>query len=167
MKYAFNNLKENMAKAYGANLPISTKKSVEIANHIRGWNVQKSKKYLQKVIKKEEAVPMKRYKRDTAHKKEIAAGKYPVNAAKDILMVLKSAESNALNKGMNTRDLVIAHISAHMASRPWHYGRKRRSKMKRSHIQIVVEEVKKPKPKKSQEKKTEEKKENKQKENKK
>jgi len=154
-------MKENMAKAYGSNLPISTKKSVEIANNIRGWNVQKAKTYLENVINKKQAVKMNRYNRDTAHKKEIAAGKYPINAAKDILMVLKSAESNALNKGMNTKDLVITHISAHIASRPWHYGRKRRSKMKRSHIQIIVEEVKKAKPKKTEEKKVEDKKEKK------
>ena len=153
MKYAFNNkdLKENMAKAYGASLPISTKKSFEIANNIRGRPVQKAKTFLENVIVKKQAVRMNRYNRDTAHKKEIAAGKYPIKAAKDILMVLKSAESNALNKGMNTKDLIITHISAHLASRPWHYGRQKRSKMKRSHIQIVVEEVKKAKQEKTKE----------------
>ena len=38
---------------------------------------------------------------------------------------------------------VIEHINANKASQPWHYGRKRRSRMKRTHIQIVLKEDKK------------------------
>ncbi|MBT3463440.1 hypothetical protein HN451_00510, partial [archaeon] len=59
-----------------------------------------------------------------------------------ILKIIKSAESNALNKGLNTNDLVITHICAHKASTPYHSGRQRRRKMKRSHIEVVVKEQK-------------------------
>ena len=31
-------------------------------------------------------------------------------------------------------------MAAHKASAPWHYGRQRRRKMKRTHIEIVIGE---------------------------
>ena len=146
---------DNMARAHGRNLSVSTKQSVEICNNIRHMPVQKAKTLLEKVITKEKSIKMTRYMKDTAHKKEIGAGKYPVKAAKEILSLLESAESNAQNKGLSTKDLVIKHISAHLASRPFHYGRKRRVKMKRTHIQIVLLESKKQKQlKENTEKKT-------------
>jgi len=45
--------------------------------------------------------------------------------------------------------LVIAHISAHKASKAWHSGRKSRRRMKRTNVEIVVEE----KPTKTEKKK--------------
>lgn len=149
---------DNMARAHGRNLSISTKQSVEICNNIRNMSVQKAKTLLENVIDMKQPIRMTRYMKDTAHKKEIGAGKYPVKAAKEILALLKSAESNAQNKGLSTKDLVIKHMSAHLASRPFHYGRKRRVKMKRTHVQIVLLEKKKTSKdntdKKSVEKKT-------------
>ena len=145
-------IEENMSKAYGRALPISTKKSVEICNHLRYRKVVRAKTILENVIEQKEAIPMKRYNRDTAHKKEIAAGKYPVNAAKEILNMIKSAESNAQSKGLSTKDLVIKHLSASKASQPWHYGRKRRSRMKRTHIQVVLMEKKSTKKSESNKK---------------
>jgi large subunit ribosomal protein L22 len=139
VKYAFE-VKENMAKAYGQSLGISTKKSVEICRHIRNMKVVKAKKFLERVMKMEEAVPFKRYLHDIPHRTGMAAGKYPITAAEEILKIIKSAESNAQSKGLATPDLTIVHISAHLASRPYHYGRKKRSKMKRTHIQVVLEE---------------------------
>lgn len=139
VKYAFE-MKENMAKAYGQSLGISTKKSVEICRTLREMNAAKAKKLLERVMKKEQAIEFKRYLHDVPHRTGMAAGKYPVTAAAEILKILKSAEANAQNKGLGTTDLFIAHISAHLASRPYHYGRKKRSKMKRTNIQIVLEE---------------------------
>ena len=144
MNYAFQTKhQENIAKAYGSALSISTKKSIEICNSIRGKPVQKAKNFLEAVIKKEKAVPIKRFGRDTAHKKEIGAGKFPIVAADQTLKLIQSAESNAQNKGLDVKKLVIEHINANKASQPWHYGRKRRSRMKRTHIQIVLKEDKK------------------------
>ncbi|MCM2325958.1 MAG: 50S ribosomal protein L22 [Candidatus Woesearchaeota archaeon] len=141
IKYAFNELKENMARAYGRDLGISTKQSTEICREIRGMKLAKAKKLLSSVIKKEAAISMKRYNRDTAHKTGMAAGRFPVTAATEILKILNSVESNAQTKGLG-KDLVIVHISAHKAVRPFHHGRKKRSKMKRTHIQVVLEEQK-------------------------
>jgi large subunit ribosomal protein L22 len=158
-KYSFNNMKENMAKANGRDLGISTKKSVEICNNLRGKPLSKAKAMLERVIAKESAMPMTRFNRDTAHKPGIGPGKYPVRTAEGILSILKSAESNAQNKGLNTKELVVLHIAAHKAARPWHFGRKRRIKMKRTHIEVVlleqVKEVKSGKGLKAETKKPE------------
>ena len=147
--YAFK-AEEGMAKAFGRGLGISTKKSVEICKVLRGKSVQKAKEYLGRVLTMEDAVPMKRYNRDVPHRKGMAGGKYPLKAAKEILKIVESAESNAHSKGLS-KELVIVHISAHLASRPWHYGRQKRSKMKRTHIQVVLMEKKQKaeKPKES------------------
>jgi large subunit ribosomal protein L22 len=150
MKYklSYQKLKENMAFAVGLNLSISTKKAVEVCNFIRKRRLNKAREILQDIIDLKKPIPMKRYNRDTAHKKNIGPGKFPVKTAKNILNILKSAEMNAQNKGLNTHHLVIEHISAKKASTPWHYGRQRRRKMKRTHLEIVLKEHKQEKDEK-------------------
>jgi len=136
-------INENQAKIVGKDLSISTKQSIEIANFIRGKNIEKAKNELKKVIEKKLAIPFKRYNRDMGHKKgNIAAGRYPQNAAKEFLNLLNGLEANAQNKGLST-NLIIKTIIPNKASRPWHYGRRRRIKMKRTHIEIIAEEIKK------------------------
>lgn len=142
IKYSVQNLQGNYAKAYGRDLSISTKKSVEICNNIRGKPLKKAEQILEKTITKEIPIVMKRYIRDAAHKKGIATGKFPVKAATSILKILKNAESNAQNKGLSTKDMIVQHIVAHKASTPWRVGRQRRRKMKRTHIEIVLLEKK-------------------------
>ena len=70
------------ARAVGANLPISTKVCYEIANAIRGRNVNKAIAFLERVVNMKEAVPYKRYNGDVGHKPgKMAAGRYPIKAA--------------------------------------------------------------------------------------
>lgn len=133
-----------MARAVGLALPISFKQSVELCDFIRNKNVNDVKQILQKVAEKKVAVPFKRYNWDLGHKKKIGPGRYPGNASKEFTKLLESVESNAQFKGLSTANLIITHISAHKASKSWHFGRKSRRKMKRTNIEIVVEE-KKPK----------------------
>ena len=133
---------EHTAKINGRSLPISTKQSIEICNFIRGTNLEKAKALLGEVIKHKRAVPYKRFSGDVGHKKgKIAAGRYPENACKAILSLLEGVEANAQFKGLNTSNLVISYICPNKASRPWHYGRQRRRKMKRTHIDIIVRET--------------------------
>ncbi|MEM2138685.1 MAG: 50S ribosomal protein L22 [Candidatus Woesearchaeota archaeon] len=142
-KYSFQEeVNDNMAKAMGRDLSISTKKSVEIANYLRGKKLSFAKKFLEKVVDLKSAVPMRRFNRDTGHKRAIGPGRYPAKTAKEVLSILKSAESNAISKGLSSNDLIIYHIAAHKASSPWHYGRKRRQKMKRTHLEVVLIEKK-------------------------
>lgn len=154
--YSFKNFdKEHMAKAVGRDLGISTKHSIEICNFIRGKNLQKAKEILQRVVKKKQAVPFKRFNKNVGHRKAIGPGRYPVKASQNILKLLESAEINAQQRGLNTANLTIRHICSQKASTPMHYGRIRRIRMKRTHVEVVLEEQakKEQKPAKAEEKK--------------
>ena len=133
---------EKMARAYGRGLSISTKKSVEVCKWLSGKSVKQAKIMLEEVIVLKRAVPYRRFNQELAHQRATGSGGYPVNVAKAILAILKSAESNASAKGLSASSLKIAHICAHLGSRPFRYGRKRRVKAKRTHIEIVLEEGK-------------------------
>ncbi|MFH1638281.1 MAG: 50S ribosomal protein L22 [Candidatus Woesearchaeota archaeon] len=132
---------DNKAMAKGIGVTVSTKQSIEICNFIRGKKVSVAKEMLKKVIAKKLAVPMKRFNRDTGHKKGIGPGRFPMKAASEILKLLKSAESNAINLGLNTDVLNISSIMANKGEGQWRYGRQKRRKMKRSNISILVEEA--------------------------
>ena len=121
------------------------------------------------VVSLKKSIPFRRFNNGVGHKKDQKGpARYPVNAAKQIVKLLESAESNAQFKGLNSTNLVITYIKADFASRPMKFGRQRRRKMKRTNIDIIVEEKqevkKESKPKQVEKKnktKTVEKKENK------
>lgn len=144
LKYSNKLDDENVAKAILRDAAISTKHSIEICSRIRKKKLEKVKKILELVIAKEKPIKYTRFTEGAGHKTGIGPGKFPVKAAQEILKIIKSAESNALDKGLS-KNLKIAHISANQASRPWHYGRQRRIKMKRTHIEVVLSEVKEKK----------------------
>lgn len=128
-----------MAKAIGRGLPISTKHAVEICSFIRNKNLGEAKEILGKVIEKKQAIPFRRFKQ-VGHKKKIGPGRYPKKASQQLLKLLNAVEANAQFKGLDTSSLVIKSIKANKAARMWHYGRQRRRKMKRTHIEIIAEE---------------------------
>ena len=132
-----------MSRAIGMVLPVSFKQSVEICGFIKNKNVNEVKKFLQSVIEKKKAIPFKRYNWDLGHKKKIGPARYPENTSKEIIKLIENVEANAQFKGLNTSNLVIRHISAHKAGKALHFGRKSRRRMKRTNIEIVVEEIKK------------------------
>jgi len=139
--YAFSGYdKEKMARVIGRDLSMSTKAGIEICNFIRRKDLQKTKAYLEAVLKKEKAIPFKRFCNGAGHKPGMGAGKYPIKACKHVLNLVKSAEANASMKGLNTSSLKIIQAVANQASRPMKYGRATRGEMKRSHVEIVVME---------------------------
>jgi len=156
-RYAGAYSKETMARAVGKDVVISTKNSVEIAKMIKGMSIEKAKARLQLVIELKKAVPYTRFNDDVAHKKAIGGpGRFPQKTAKEILKILESAEINAQFKGLDTTSMVIQHICAHKAARPWKHGRQGRRKAKRTHFEIILAEVqgtKEPKKENKQNKK--------------
>ena len=157
--YSFSSYsKESMARAVGKSLPISFKQSIEICNFIRNKDVGYAKNVLNRVIEKKTAIPFRRFNDNMGHKKRIAAGRYPGKASREILSLISLVEANAQFKGMNSSNLVIAHINANKAATVMHYGRKRSRKAKRTNIEIVIKERagKKEDAKKAAEKKTDE-----------
>lgn len=132
-----------MARAIGMTLPISFKQSVEICSTIKNKKTNDAKKMLQDVSAKKLAIPFKRFNSGIGHKKSIGPGRYPEKASREIIKLIEVVEANAQFKGLNTSNLVIAHISAHKAPKAWHFGRKTRRKMKRTNIEIIVQEKQK------------------------
>lgn len=137
-------VEEYSAIVRGRNLSISFKDSIEISDFIRGKNLEKAKRLLQEVLEKKRAVPLKKFNMNRGHKRgRIAAGRYPINASISFLKLLNSVESNAQDKGLDVSSLYIKEIKTNKAARPWHYGRRRGIKMKRTHVDIKMEERKK------------------------
>jgi ribosomal protein L22 len=101
---------------------------------------QKAIAFLERVQTKQEPVPFTRFTDGVGHKPGMAAGRYPINAAKEISGLIKSAVANAANQGFG-EELKIVHICAHKAGTPMHQGRQRRRVMKRTHIEIVLKEM--------------------------
>jgi len=139
-KYSLKIEENNMAKAFARDISISTKMAVEVCNIIRNKELEQAKKILQDIISLKRPIPIRRYKRDLAHRKKIGPRRFPVKTSKKLLEILDEVGANAQFKGLDINNLVIAHIAAHQAARPWHFGRQRRRKMKRTHIEIVVKE---------------------------
>ena len=135
--------KEHMAKVAGRALPISTKAAINICNNLKKRSVAYAKMFLKEVMILKTPVKYTRFTNGAGHKRgNMAAGKYPINAAKHILKLIESVESNAQFKGLNTSNLIIVSILAQHGGNQWRHGRQRRRKMKRTHVEIIVEEGK-------------------------
>ena len=107
------------------------------------YNVQfsKAKDILERVLEKKQAIPFTRFTDGVGHRAGagITAGRFPEKASKEFIKLIKDAEANAQTKGLST-ELKIVHLLAHKGSNDYHYGRQRRRKYKRTHLEIVVEE---------------------------
>jgi len=136
-----------MARAYGRDLPLAWKKSVELARQLRGKTVERAREYLEGVVALKQPVPMRTYRRWIAHKAGTGPARYPVNAAKAFLKILESAVANAEFTGKEDPDtMVIRVINAHKGAttkgyRPRAYGRSSPWNQDSVNLEIVLEEV--------------------------
>ena len=145
-KYSVKEIGENADKAVGLSLNISTKQSINVCAHIRGRTTTAAKKILNESIALKKAVPFTRFLNGVGHKRgDMGSGSYAPKTCQEILKIVETAEANAQYKGLNSSNLVLAHVSAQKAGGQWRYGRKRRQKMKSTHIEVVVEEKALPK----------------------
>lgn len=139
MAYSYQNYDEKkMARALGVSLPISYKQAAEISNFLKNKTIDHAKKILERVVDKKQAIPFKRFNRDTGHKPGIAAGRYPKKASLEILKIINSAEKNAEFKGLGS-DLVIVHMNSHRAPAHPRTGRVA-GEAKRAHVEVVLAE---------------------------
>ncbi|MDP3916944.1 MAG: 50S ribosomal protein L22 [Nanoarchaeota archaeon] len=129
------------ASVMGNNLSISTKHAIVISNYIRGKRLAWAKQKLNLVLSFKNAIPFTVHNKKIGHRKgHMGSGRYPINATKEVLSLLNSAEHNASDKGLDVESLYISSIIPNQAARPWHAGRQRRTKMKRTHLKIILEE---------------------------
>lgn len=140
---------EKTVKASGRELRVSYKSAREVCATIKGMTLTQAKQYLREVIAKKKPVPFTRYNKKAAHRrglKKAYAGRYPVKAAKCILKILESAESNAENKGLDTERLKIIHAAAYPGMKikrymPRAFGRATPVFETTCHIEVALEEA--------------------------
>ena len=147
--YSFQNFDpERMARASGRDLRISPKHSVELLREIRGMMLNDALRYLDDVIALKRPVPMKRHNDSQGHKpgRGFGPGRYPVKVAKAVKKVLLNAKNNAEQKGLDPDRLKIIHAAAHRGPVlrgyiPRAFGRATPFNEQTTHIEIVVEEI--------------------------
>ena len=144
---------KKISKAYGKNLNVSWKDSNEVCYAVKGMFVDKALVYLEKVQNKEDFIPFRRYKRHRAHRKGGKPGGYPIKAAKFVSKVLRNAQANAEQKGLDVEKLKIKHATAMKSItleriRPkgrggssWPYSRGMMANIDLTNIEIILQEV--------------------------
>lgn len=139
-------VEEPCARAYGRELRISPKDAMEVCRRIKGMKLKQAEEFLQKVQKREAAVPYHVHRKKVAHKRGIpGAGAYPVKAARELLKVLKNVEENAKYKGLETEKLKIVHASAYRGIivpgiMPRAFGRATPMNRPLTNVEIIVKE---------------------------
>lgn len=116
----------------GKDLGISTKHAIAICNFIRGKNIDKAISQLQEVADVKRAIPMKG---ELPHRKGMERGRYPSNAAKQFIKLLKQLSANATINGIDLEKTRI-ECKANRASRPYRRGGSQR--FKRTHVTLKL-----------------------------
>jgi len=125
--------KKEVAIANGYSLRISPKQSVYVCKIIRGKSPEGAMNRLQEVIDERRPVPMAAL--EVGHKKGkgLAGGKFPKNACRAIMEIVKQAGANAVVAGIENPVITIA--KSDRASAPY---RRAGRKAKRTHMHIEV-----------------------------
>ena len=122
-------------------LPISLKHSVAICKFIRGKKISQAVNDLEKVIAEKMPVPMRGeipHRKGKITSKASGSGRYPKNAAKEFIKLLKSLSGNVTANKLEdlSDDLRIKIASANLASRP--FGRFGSWRRKRTHVTLKI-----------------------------
>jgi len=116
-------------------LSISKKHSMYICSFIKNKSVESAIADLEQVLKFKKAVP---YKGEIPHRHGMMSGRYPINASKAFISVLKGLKGNIVVSGLAPDKARITFASASWASRP---QRKGGARFKRTHVVIKAREV--------------------------
>ncbi len=134
--------------ASGRDVKVSAKDTEEVCRSIRGMRLEQAKTWLEAVMDEKQLVTYRRHHKKHAHHATGTTrpeGGYPVKAASAVAKVLKNAESNAENKGLNIEKLRIIHAAAQKGMKlqksiPRAHGRSSPYLQQLTHIEIAVEE---------------------------
>ena len=110
------------AKAKGVDLRTSFKNTYNVAQAIKGMNLDAAKQYLNAVLEKKRCIPFRRFtgcigRTPQAKEFKHTQGRWPVKSVKVVLGLLKNAESNAEFKNLSSdnENLIIKHIATNRA----------------------------------------------------
>ncbi len=127
-------IKKEKAIVNGLNLGISKKHSMAICNFIRGKNPEDMIPILERVVKLKVAIPMKG---EIPHRKgKMMSGRYPVNASKVFIGLLKTLNGNCSVNGIDNPVITLAVPND--ASRPFKRGGSMR--FKRTNVYLEARE---------------------------
>jgi large subunit ribosomal protein L22 len=128
--------KKEEAVAKGLNLHASKKHCMYLSEFIKNKPIDTAISDLQSVIKLKKIVP---FKGEIPHRrgKGMMSGRYPVNASKELVYVLKALKGNVIVNGLDLDKTKIYYASASWASRP---AKKGGMRFKRTNIILKARE---------------------------
>lgn len=129
--------KKEMAMANGFSLKISPKQSKFVCRVIKGKSPQAAVQRLEDVITEKRVIPMASLEIGHRKGKGLAGGRYPKNACKAIIEIIKQAGANAVVAGIDNPVITIA--KADKASEPF---RRSGTRGRRAHIHIEIKDKK-------------------------
>lgn len=128
-------IKKEEAIARGLSVSISKKHAIFVCRFVMHKTPDKAIADLHEVIKLRKPVP---YKGEIPYRKGGIKGRYPVNAAKKFIKLLKGLKENAVVNGLELEKSKIYFASATWAARPARRGGMRG---KRTNIILKVKEI--------------------------
>lgn len=137
--------KKDYAIVNGYSLRISTKQSIGIGRFLKGMKIDDAIKNLELVQKKKLAVPMKgempHRKGKKLNGKGMMTGKYPINASKVYVKLLKTLKGNSIVNGLELENTRIVEVISNKAPDRMHrFGS---MKFKQTHVMIKAQQMKK------------------------
>ena len=127
--------KKDYAMVNGLGLPISTKVGAHICDSIRYKNIDKAIEYLEQVAAGKKAVKMNNREVGHRHDAGMMAGRYPVDASKEFLKLLRHLKANAIYNELELETSIISQAVCNKAAAPYKRGG---GKAKRSHLMLML-----------------------------
>jgi len=126
--------KKEEAVARGVSVHMSKKHGMYIGSFIKGKKIDDAIKDLNDVIKMKKPIP---FKGEIPHRKgKMMSGRYPINASKIFIQLLKALKGNSIVNQMDLDKTRIYFVHSTFASRP----SRRSGKAKRAHITLKAKE---------------------------
>ena len=98
-------VKREYAIVNAKNVNMSLKHAVAICRVIRQKSISEAISFLEQVLRKEKAVPMKG---ELPHRKGMMSGRYPAKASEMIIKILKSLMANSIANGLDIDEVIIS-----------------------------------------------------------
>jgi len=120
-KKNINKLIEKSCNSRALNLRVHFKNTRETSVALKGMSLRRAQQFLKNVISKLEIVPFTRFKYGVSRKSQLktlkisTTGRWPQKSAVILLEILKNAESNAKQKGLDLNSLFIDKVDVNRA----------------------------------------------------